>query len=224
MNAKEVFKIWAPSDAKWTSWVRPVPFVSIDANNRICEYCDFKVPKLNYIEKVLPNTAIFVDCQGHKSINEGIALAKIGYRPIPIYNGTIEQKGAMATVDNFIISYALEKCAPLLKEIDIAYDALPAFLLDSNRMHRLKMDISVFDNSWDIYHQDIPSAQYFINNGVNKIIVRGEKIQKDLSKILYGFQKKGITILFTNGYDKPKKVIIKKKFFKDKYYERIIND
>ena len=27
MNAKEVYKLWAPFNKKWTDWVRPVPFI-----------------------------------------------------------------------------------------------------------------------------------------------------------------------------------------------------
>jgi len=72
------------------------------------------------------------------------------------------------------------------------------------------MNVSVFDNSWDLYDQDIPSPEYFTVNGINKVIVRGEKMHKDICRILYGFQKKGITILFTDGYEAPKEIAIKK--------------
>lgn len=56
----------------------------------------------------------------------------------------------------------------------------------------------------------------FLKNNINQIIVRGEKIQKDLKKILYKFQEKGIKILFTNGYEEPKLVKIDKILEKDK--------
>ena len=77
-------------------------------------------------------------------------------------------------------------------------------------MHRFKMNLSVFDNSWDIYPQDIPSKEYFIQNGINKIIIRSEEIRIDLNKILYDYQNAGIKIFFTNGYEKPKEIKIKK--------------
>ena len=160
-------------------------------------------------------TAIIVDLPGVKSVAEGISLAMAGYRPIPIYNGTIEQSGARATVDNQSVGMALISGAEKLADIDISDEALPAFLLDSNRMNRFKMEISVFDNSWDIYHQDLPSADYFIYNGIQKIVVVGERISKDLKKIFYGFQKKGISIYLKKEYEKPKKIIIRKQFDKD---------
>lgn len=77
------------------------------------------------------------------------------------------------------------------------------------------MNETVFDNSWDIYAQDLPTEKYFLKNGINKIIVIGDKIQKDLSKILYKFQEKELNIFLSNGYEEPKKVKIKKFYEKD---------
>ena len=210
MTGRDIFKIWAPNGVKWIEWVRPVPFIAINNDSRLYEVSNFEVNKINYISRLLTDTAIIVDLPGNESIEEGIGLAKIGFRPIPIYNGTNEQEGAMATVDNHAIEIGLIKGAMELEKIVISNNASPVFLLDSNRTNMYKMNVSVFDNSWDIYNQDIPSAEYFLKNGINKIIVRGEKVQKDLNKILYKFQIKGIQILFSNGYEEPKKVIMKK--------------
>lgn len=210
MTGKDIFKIWAPTGVKWTQWVRPVPFVGINENIKTYDVSDFNISNINYLEKLLTDTAIIVDLPGNDSIKEGLALAKIGYRPIPIYNGTDQQKGTIATVDNYLIKLGLIKGAKELEKIKIDDNAPPAFLLDTNRMNRFKMNISIFDNSWDIYSQDLPTAEYFLNNGIKNIIISSRIIQKDLSKILYKFQNKGINILFTNGYDKPKKVKINK--------------
>lgn len=38
MIGKEIYKIYAPNDAKWTEWVRPVPFIAIDTCNRMPIY------------------------------------------------------------------------------------------------------------------------------------------------------------------------------------------
>lgn len=178
---------------------------------KLSEVGNFSISKINYISELKENVAIIVDLPEYYSINEGIGLAQIGYRPIPIYNGTSEQKGSRATVNNHAVESALIWGATELEKNNISNVAPPAFLLDTNRMNRYRVDKSIFDNSWDIYHQDIPSAEYFLKNGTNKIIVRSEeKIQQDLSKILYGFQEKGIKIFFTRGYEEPKEVKIKK--------------
>lgn len=210
MINKEIFRIWAPIGVKWVDWVRPVPFISINENSKIYDIENFEIANINYLADFQKDTAIIVDLDGNKSIEEGLGLAQIGYRPIPIYNGTNEQIGSMPTVNNHDIEIGLIKGASKLKKMNIEKNAPPVFLLDNNRMNRFKMNVSVFDNSWDIYDQDIPSAEYFIKNDINKIIIRGEKINRDLKKILYKFQKKNIKIFFTNGYETPKEISIKK--------------
>ena len=210
MKGRQVFEIWAPSGARWVDWVRPVPFVLIDSYDKTNAITNFTIPSINYVNKLQNDTAIFVDLPGCESITEALAIAKLGWRPIPVFNGTNEQYGAMALVNNHSISNALLWGADKLQSISIPKDAPPMFLLDSYRTHRHKINVSVFDNSWDLYPQDIPSAEYFLLNGINKILVRGDSVQIDLQKIFYIFQKKGIRILFTNGFDKPKEVSIKK--------------
>lgn len=209
MTGKDIYKIWAPVGAKWADWARPVPFAAINENSRINRAVYFTIPVINYINKTLENTAIILDLPGYDSIKEGIALAKSGFRPIPLYNGANAQQGAMALIDNRNIESALIWGASELEKLEININAPPAFLTDSNRTHRFKTAASVYDNSWDLYHQDMPSAEYFLDNGINKIIVRGEKIQKDLSRILYKHQNKGIAVAFTDGYAEPKITSVK---------------
>ena len=210
MVGREIFNIWAPNSAKWIQWVRPVPFVAINEDFRTYDICDFTIPNITYSSELDSNTAIIVDLPDDEGIKEGIALAKIGFRPIPVYNGTEPQEGVMATVDNNVVEYGLIKGAAELRKLSIANDAPPAFLLDSNRMNRYKMNDSIFDNSWDIYPQDLPSAKYFLENNIDKIIVVGEKFQKDLKKILYKFQKEGLKIFFVKRYEETKEMIIRK--------------
>ena len=211
MLGKKIYKIWAPSGEKWVDWIRPVPFIGIDNHSKSQEFLDFTIPNINYIDKLQEDTAIIIDLPGYTSIKEGIALSKRGYRLIPIFNGTNEQEGASSTVDNHSIETGLIWGASELENIELSNNAPPAFLLDCNRMHRFKMSPAVFDNSWDIYPQDIPSAEYFLNNGIHKILIRGQNdIQKDLNKILYKYQKQGIKIIFTDGYNEPKEIKLKK--------------
>lgn len=211
MTGKEVYKIWAPFDVKWIDWVRPVPFVQIDDEDfKIYRNGNFNIPKINYIKELEENIAIIVDLPEHYSINDGVALAKLGYRPIPVFNGTAETKGAKATVNNHAVESGLIWGGIELQKLNLKQDAPPVFLTDSNRLDRHKLDISIFDNSWDLYHQDLPSAEYFLKNGIDKIIVRGNSFNKDLKKILYRHQEKGMKIYFTEGYNEPEEVKLKK--------------
>lgn len=207
MTNKEVYKIWAPYHKKWTNWVRPVPFIYLDEN--INEFIDYNIPHINYLSEILDNTAIIIDINGIDSIKEGIELAKIGYRPIPIFNGTSPNK-ALSTTNNKLIEPLLIWGALELQKIKLKDDSLPVFLLDDNRLNRYKINRGIFDNSWDVYYQDLPSSKYFLNNNINKILVRANKINKDLNKILYDYQKNNIKILFTNGFDPIKEIKIKK--------------
>ncbi|MBQ4283638.1 MAG: hypothetical protein IJB96_06920 [Lachnospira sp.] len=216
MAGKEAYKIWAPAGKKWVDWVRPVPFVAINEYSKGYTLSSVAANRGVFLEATYEDAAIIVDLPGEQSVAAGIVLAKLGYRPIPIYNGTIEQQGARATVDNQSVGVALLLGAGELKSINLDDDAMPAFLLDSNRLHRYKMDASIFDNSWDVYPQDMPSAEYMLDNGVHRVVVVSEEFSKDLKKILYVYQKKNIEIFLTDGYEVPKKITIRKLFCKDK--------
>ena len=215
MTGKEVYKIWAPTGEKWVDWVRPVPFIAIDIPKEMYEFIDYSIHNINYLEEYLKDTAIIVDIQGMDSIKEGIALSKLGYRPIPIFNGTNPPVGSKSTTNNTIIEPLLIWGAIELKNIKIESNATPVFLLDKNRLDRYKLDRSIFDNSWDIYPHDLPSSEYLLKNDITKIIVRGEMLQRDLSKVLYKYQKSNIKIFFTNGYEMPKEIKVRKPKIKE---------
>lgn len=209
MTGKEVYKLYAPEGAKWTEWVRPVPFIGIDSYNRKLTptWFDRKVIFMECYEK---DTAIIIDLPGQESIELGIALAQIGYRPIPLFNGTDEQPNAFSIVNTDLIESSLLNSAERLKSIFLDNNANPAFLLDSYRTNRYRANESLFDNSWDLYKQDIPTAKYFKKNGIKKIIVVGNEIQRDLKKIFLNFQEDGIEIYLTDGYIPIKKIILRK--------------
>ena len=218
MRGKEIYKIYAPNGAKWTDWVRPVPFVAIDTYNRK-PIADWMERKAMFLKNYQQDTAIFVDLPGKESIELSIDLAYKGYRPIPIFNGTDEQPGSQATTDTYLIESCLINGSEKLKNIKLDNNANPAFLLDSYRTNRYRAKESIFDNSWDLYKQDIPSAEYLKQNGITKIIIVGDAIQRDLKKIFLKFQEKGIDIYITDGYTFPQKVkltkTIKERFEKE---------
>ena len=194
MTNKECYKIWAPSGKKWTDWVRPVPFIAASANVKGYHLGELSIPHVDFIDDSFHHAAVIVDLPGDESIELGLAMARLGYRPVPIYNGTIEQENARATVDNQTVGAALLWGSEILKEIEIKDEAYPVFLVDKNRLHRHKIDASVFDNSWDVYPQDLPSADYFLKNGIHEIIVISDTISKDLKAIFRKYKKKNIRI------------------------------
>ena len=107
MTSKEIFQIWSPAGKKWVDWVRPVPFVAINEYSEMHRVSNFTIPTIHFCFYFCEDAAIIVDLPGFQSVQEGIALAKFGYRPVPIFNGTIPQQDARATVDNQSVGIAL---------------------------------------------------------------------------------------------------------------------
>ena len=211
MIEKEVYKIWAPYNNKWSKWTKIIPFVFIKDIN-IHELFNYDLVEIHYVDKLLKDTAIFVDISGVNAIKEGLALAFLGYMPVAVFNGTNPMPNTLSAMDNMAISYMLWWGAEMLKNIKIANDSPPVFLFDSNRLKSYINSPSVFDNSYDIYQQDVPTYKYLFNNGIKNIIIRTtDKISKDLCKILYAYQNFGINIFYTDGYAKPKKITLTKK-------------
>lgn len=211
---KAIYDVWAPGGKRWVDWVRPVPFVELKQRNKGYHVSERKIPLCHKITGD-KDTAVIVDLPGGESVFQGIALAERGFRPIPIFNGTMEQEGVRATVNNQSAGVALIKMTDRLKEITLAEDAPPAFLTDKNRLQRCKLTESIFDNSWDVYPQDLPSAEYMKEKGIRKIVVISDSFGEDLKKILYKHQKSGIEIYFTKGYEAPKRMKLRKPLRKE---------
>lgn len=213
MTNREIFKIYAPANKKWVDWVRPVPFMEINDNTPPYTPLNYILPCVKFIDT--KNTAVIVDLPDIRSVEIGILLAKNGFRPIPVYNGVKEQTGSKAVTDNSAIIPALVWGAGVLSELELPDNAPPAFLTDSDRLQQHKISISLFDNSWDLYHQDLPSEKYFLNNGIERILVISNKISRDLKAIFYDYPEKKVEIWWTNGFDEPKRI---KRFNRDKKY------
>ena len=211
---KNAFSIWASSDSVWSGWAKPIPFVMLYDLEKQCSslVTPLKIPQLLYTNEVQANTAIIVDLHDIDAVLEGLALAQLGYRPIPVYNGTCPPCGSIALIENRGIMNALVMGAKLLKSIELSNFAPPVFLLDSNRAFKCRKNSLIFDNGYDIYAQDLPSADFFIKQKISKIIVRCNNhfINDDIKIILYKYQQKGIKIFSCCGYEKEKEISIKK--------------
>ena len=212
MTGRKVFEIWAPYGKPWTNYARPVAFININ-EFMDSDYKYFFVPTINYLKKFEKNAAIIVDMPCEYGIEEGLGIAQLGYRPIPLYNGTNEPVGSMPTTDNRALEKPLSWGATILKDMEFEEDAPPVFLIDLNRQNRYKMDVSVFDNSYDMYGQDFPSAGALLENGIDKVIIRTTRLQKDMRLILFEYQKKGIKIFHADGFDEPKEIKVRKPLF-----------
>lgn len=188
----ELYKIWAPDDAMWTAWAKPAMFVK--PFTRLAEHGNFTREEIKDIT-YQHDTMIIVDLYGEQSIRVAIALADLGYRPVPLFNGTKGPYKNIVNVDR--LEQALYWGAYELTKIHIRNDANPAFLLDTRRMKEYKLN-GYYDNRWCIFPQDMPSADYLLRNQIKKVIVISKEIENDLSHILCRYQEKGIAIYLAN--------------------------
>ena len=200
------YKIWAPDKALWTQWAKPVLF----ANLPCTDTCELKTPTVDYVQMVDYSTVIIVDLPDKESVEEGLALARHGYRPVPLYNGVYGYTDFPMIVDVRSIVAALQQGTDMLSSLSISADAPPVFMLDSNRMTEQEQKFGIFDNRWCVFPQDMPSASFLLKNKINKVIVRSASIQKDLSHILLRYQNQGISIFLCDNDEIPQEIKVSK--------------
>ena len=209
MLGKDIYKCWYKENNKWCKWIKPTLFVDLD-NQILKDVVDYEIPHIYYIDKLRDDTAIIIDEDGDTSIKEGLALMNFGYVLVPLFNSPYPLPNSKSLVSNLSIATLLIWGGTILKDKTVSDVAPPVFLLDKNRLNRYHKDKSIFDNSYDIYSQDLPSSNYFKNNCIKNIILKSDKINPDLNEILNKYRKNGLNILYTNGYETPKKAKLKK--------------
>ncbi|WP_424244144.1 hypothetical protein Dip510_001336 [Elusimicrobium posterum] len=209
----EVFKIWAEDGALWTQWAKPIAFVNIEKT--LGEY--LPIPELAWAKQPDFSTAIIVDLPGKDSVAAGVALAKKGYRPVPLFNGVSYKNPLKMVVPVHEIESALYSGAAELRGLRLAKDAPPAFLLDANRMSGAARE-GRFDNRWSVFPQDMPSAAFLISKDINTVIVRSDKVRDDLQHVLYRYQAMNIKIYVQDAISRREYIVSKPSRFKKWLY------
>jgi len=212
MNNLETYKVWSPDDALWTQWAKPVLFMKKPSN-----ITQLNLPELDWIRQMEVHTMIIVDLPGQSGVLESLALARMGYRPVPLYNGVQAPTSRMVIPVGDIV-LALYKGAEMLSTFPIRKDAPPAFMLDANRMSGSGKKQGYYDNRWCVFPQDMPSASYLIREGIRKIIVRTDTIQNDLAHILRRYQDEGIIIYLCKDGQMEKLSVVKPSKYKSLAY------
>lgn len=215
MKREEVFLAWAPQDSIWSPWVLPVPFAQLNCAGFVGSTVsqDLILPDcIKY--RVREGQAFVLDVSGPDAVRYGLALAAMGIRSVPVIDGSPgagefyfkrEVQGANATpwnpnvvVDMTELLRALCEGAAVMAETQLLPNAMPAFLLDSKRMsgHNVLNDSS-YDNRWQVFPQDFPSAKFLLEHGVTQVLLvqaRKGQPQEDLAHVLLRWQEGGIAI------------------------------
>ena len=210
----EAYKTWAPDGVAWAQWAKPVLFANMLAER----YGELIVPELGWIARADFSTAVIVDLPGAAGVLEGLALARLGYRPVPLYNGVFGPNDMLAAVPVAEVVDALFCGAVELSTLAIRDDAPPAFMLDWRRMSGHAKEPGTYDNRWCVFPQDMPSASHLLANRITSVIVRAPNIQNDLGHILYRYEEQGITVYINDGRSQRRVAVHKPSQFKGVFY------
>lgn len=215
MTTEELYALWAPRDSVWSPWVLPVPFAQLicPQGTTLTEPPPFH---LDWLPEGEPrDLAIVADLPGEDAIHYGLALLQRGYRPVPVIDGSpgpdrdplipihsspvgAANKSA-SIVDMRGLLLALCQGAARLREMKLAPDAPPAFLLDCKRMTGAAYVIEgAFDNRWMVFPQDFPSSRFLRDHGIRRVAFVHDTFltqpPDDLAHVLLRWQEDGIAI------------------------------
>ncbi len=215
MKPEQLYAIWAPPESIWSPWVLPVPFAEL-AFREVPAPAQVQPYSLDWVpEGAERNFAIVADLPGADAIHYGLALLYLGFRPVPVIDGSpgpnvgvvippdlsLPARGAQrsaSVVDMRGLLLALCEGAKPMQLARLAPDAPPAFLLDSKRMSGGLSDEMAFDNRWMAFPQDFPSARFLLARGIKKVVFVHDSFQtqpqEDLSHILLRWQEAGIAV------------------------------
>jgi hypothetical protein len=211
MTNEECFAIWAPDGVVWSQWAKPVTFTQLNrASTPDTAPPQWEAPEVRSVPSP-GRTAVIVDAPGPNAVRLGIALARIGYRPVPLFNATT---GYAEVLDIDPIAHHLLEGAPLLQDLRLPADAPPAFLLDAQRMNPQVLPYpGKFDNRWMTLPQDFPSATMLRAHGVVEALLlrHSDRVpDQDLAHVLRRWQDAGVRItigdLATGGEPQPYQV------------------
>jgi hypothetical protein len=213
-TGRELFEIWAPPDSIWSPWVSPVLFAQIKCAEETSEIAD--PPTATWHEPVASReNAIVLDLPGNDAVKLGLALARIGYRPVVAINASPGPAGRPAT-PTWQPPEVLDM-APVTKEIcggtlrlqlqqmSLPVDAPPAFILDGRRtLGTRPLSDELFDNRWMVFPQDFPSAKFLQEHGIQRVTlvqIRNAQPLEDLRHVLLRWQEAGIEIFLKASAD-----------------------
>jgi len=137
-------------------------------------------------------TAIVVDLPGLQSVRYGLALAKRGFQPVPVFNGC---PGPKAVVPVEALQSAMIYSASVLAQMKVDSHAPPAFLLDANRLKEAgKTRPGDFDNRWMTFPQDFPSGGLLLSRQIETAVLlqEGSRVSDDLAHVLLEWKNAGI--------------------------------
>ncbi len=202
MEKEEIFEAWAPSGGVWSPWAKPAPFAFLP---RLLPEPPAQPP---FPTVGIPGSrerhALVVEMPGPLAVTAGLALAAMGYWPVPLFNACPppwDASGvglAPAAVDVDAILAALVRGTERLRTLALPADAPPAFLVNADRQTpRIPFAPGVFDNRSVVFPTDFPSAAFLASQGITGIILLREReisVTWDLMRVLRDWRRAGLEL------------------------------
>lgn len=216
MNSDDAYAVWAPAESPWSPWVKPILFASepdwegsSDPELAVIEaprWLESPAASAGYREArpktrgADVSTAIVLDLLGAAGVAWGVALARKGWRPVPLYNAltgpmplvaaplapppVVDPTGlsapfgaplpvlTAALVDVWPILRAMRRATPIVGELALPGTAPPVFLLDADRRFGQGPPLpGRFDNRSISLPTDFPSAVFLRSRGVERVVL-----------------------------------------------------
>jgi hypothetical protein len=196
MQKTDVFDAWAPRNSAWAPWAKPVLFAHLPIWITVPQ--PLAPEPLPHAPPAAAHTAILLDLPGPRAIPLALGLAQAGYQPVPLYNAVPGPTPGAEVVDVRPILDALAAAAPILRELTLAPDAPPVFLLDADRGYGAASPAAGrFDNRSVSLPTDFPSASFLQAHGIARVLLVREQeplLPADLAHTLLRYQQAGLAI------------------------------
>ena len=207
MDSQTAYEIWAPRQSLWSVWAKPVLFAHLPRTR--VELRPLPAPDVSWVPAAATERcAIVVDLPGAASVAMGLALADLGYQPVPLFNAcpppTRSPEGEwlgntqVAIIDVDSILTALVEGCDRLQQIPLSDNAPPAFLIDAQRQQPMQpVSEGLFDNRSVVFITDFPSANFLAAQGIqNVLLVRQSRsgLAPDLAYTLRTWQTAGVEL------------------------------
>ncbi|MBI5485779.1 MAG: hypothetical protein HY905_00450 [Deltaproteobacteria bacterium] len=196
MTPQELFRLWAPDEALWSRWAKPVAFLgTIDDDGVPARPAPEGAPaEVVAVPGPDAGIAVVVNLPGAASVATGVALAQRGFRPVPLFNGVADPNGC---IDVQVVRRALQAHAPTIAALPLLPAAPPAFLLDKFRLAGGgPPPPGMFDNRWLVLPQDLPSGAFLAGNGIRRAVLLDGPgwLDDDLGHVLRRWQEAGLRL------------------------------
>lgn len=187
---EELYWVWANQASPWSAWAKPAVFATFGEWPQTPPA--LSLPDLPWALGLGRAAAVIVDVPDGDAVLAGLALAKAGFQPVPLFNGCASPN---PIVDVAKLADLLSSGAEMLRGLSIGADAPPAFLLDARRRpDRMPASPGRFDNRWVTFPQDFPSARRLAAAGITTVLLYAKEVEDDLAHVLMRYKQAGLEL------------------------------